>query len=332
MSYYDTTAAPRLAQNIRAMSTIMPDVLSRERDLAGTKWFAYRFMSPYAATQLFADLYRRGVKAYVRANWDREKAEKANGIADNVFAKASGSLTQLWQARQRADELCLPYEMIIDFGFQFASRRRWGRTPKPIQLFGSKNSDVAWPLELAKYYKDHLSMALHNMPLLPQYQVENYRRLPAQDAFREAVVEDLGEGSNWSTKIGNACIRTRHLPLRRALRLAPAGEWRAILSALRHEMKIGFLVPSAAEHVSGIAFAPACIGLVTAKDEACDDCRACSFNVVCASLADEAVSRLGSASPLAEARRAITRKSGSERQKRFRDRRKAMLVGRAATL
>jgi len=164
-------------------------------------------MSPLAATRLFPDLYRKGVKAYVREHRDIEEPEKANGIADNIFSQASGSLTQLWQARQKADELGAPYDTLVDFGFYFVGRRRWRSTPRPIQLWGSKNSDVAWHLEIEKYLEDRV--ALSGMPLLPQYQSENYRGLPVQDEFREYVLEDLKtRRGNWSTKIANACVRT----------------------------------------------------------------------------------------------------------------------------
>lgn len=143
MSLYNLSERDRLVDNVGTIRTIMPDVLARERELANSKWFAYRFMSPLAATKLFADLYRKGVKAYVRKHRDIEEAEKANGIANNIFSQASGSLTQLWQARQKTDELGLPYDLLIDFGFHFASRRRWRHTPRPIQLLEARTP--RWP-------------------------------------------------------------------------------------------------------------------------------------------------------------------------------------------
>ncbi|MDW6021650.1 hypothetical protein SAZ10_07710 [Mesorhizobium sp. BAC0120] len=335
MPLYNISKTKRLVENIRAIRTIMPEVLARERELAHSKWFAYRFMSPLAATELFADFYRKGVKAYVREHRDIEEAEKANGIADNIFSQASSSLTQLWQARQKADELSLPYDTLIDFGFHFVSRRRWRSTPRPIQLFGSKNSDVAWPMEIAKYVEDRLPMTLSRIPVLPQYQTENYRGLPVQDRFREHVLEDLKTGnSNWSTKIGNACVGRRHLPLRSALQLVPDTEWSAIATSIRMDLEVGTLVPPPEEHVTGIALAPACIGIPSARDESSSDCQSCSFNASCRSLIDCAakhlVDRFGTPSPLADARREHERKKRNERQKRFRDRSKIKLLAAEA--
>lgn len=335
MPFYDISETDRLAENIGAIRTIMPEVLARERELASSKWFAYRFMSPLAATRLFADLYRKGVKVYVREHRDIEEAEKANGIASTIFSQASGSLTQLWQARQKADELGLPYDTLIDFGFYFVGRRRWRSTPRPIQLLGSKNSDVAWPLEIEKYLEDRLPMALSGMPRLPQYQSENYRGLPVQDEFREYVLEDLKtRHGNWSTKIANACVRKRHLPLRPTIELAPDTDWPAIADSIRQEIKLGMLVPAPVEHVNDIALAPACIGIPSARDESSSGCQSCSFNASCRSLMDSAaeqlVSRFGTASPLAEARQDHERKKRNERQKRFRDRRKMKLLASGA--
>ncbi|MDS1136714.1 hypothetical protein [Nitratireductor indicus] len=305
----------------------MPEVLARERQLANSKWFAYRFMSPLAATKLFAELYRKGVKAYVREHRDIEEAEKANGIADNIFSQPSGSLTQLWKARQRADEFCLPYDALIDFAFHFVGRRHWRSTPRPIQLFGSKNSDVAWPLEIEKYLGDHLPMALSRMSALPQYQTENYHDLSVQNEFREYVLEDLkSRSSSWSTKIANACVGKRHLPLRLARPLVPDAEWPAIASVIRTDLDVGLLNPPPEEHVAGISLAPACIGIPSARDESSSDCRSCPFNASCRSLGESAAKhladRFGTASPLADARREYERKKRIERQKRFRERKK----------
>lgn len=331
MPLYNISETERLAENVRAIRTIMPQVLARERELASSKWFAYRFMSPLAATKLFADLYRKGVKTYVREHRDIEEAEKVNGIADNIFSQASGSLTQLWEARQKTDEFGLPYDLLISFGFHFAGRRRWNSTPRPIQLFGSKNSDVAWPLEIKKYIEDRLPMAFHGMPVLPQYQVENYRGLPVQDEFRDYVLEDLKTGnSSWSTKIGNACVGRRYLPLRSALQAVPDTEWSAIASSIRMDLDVGILAPPPDECVTGIALAPACIGIPSAREEGSSDCQLCPFNSSCRSLADRAatllVNRFGTASPLADTRQEHERKKRNERQKRFRNRRRTKLL------
>lgn len=327
MSLYNLSERDRLVDNVRTIRTIMPDVLARERELANSKWFAYRFMSPLAATKLFADFYRKGVKAYVREHRDIEEAEKANGIANNIFSQASGSLTQLWKARQKADELGLPYDLLISFGFHFVGRRKWNSTPRPIQLFGSKNSDVAWPLEIEKYVEGRFAMALSRMPVLPQYQTENYRSLCVQDQFREYVLEELKtDNSNWSTKIGNVCVGRRHLPLRSAMQLVPDTEWSAIASSIRMDLEAGMLVPPPEKHITGIALAPACIGIPSARDESSSNCQSCPFNASCRSLADAAakhlVDRFGTASPLAAPRKERDRERRNERQRQFRIRRK----------
>lgn len=329
MALHDILETERLAENVRAIRTIMPEVLEHERELAHSKWFAYRFMSPLAATKLFAEIYRKGVKAYVRKHRDINEAEKANGIADNIFSRPSGSLTQLWKARQRADKFCLPYDELIEFAFHFVGRRRWRSTPRPIQLFGSKNSDVAWSLEIDKFLEERLPMALSRMPILPQYQTENYRHLPVQNAFREYVLEDLQtRKGNWSTKIGNACVGRRHLPFRSAMEVVPDTEWAAIPSSIRIAINAGILVPPPEEHVMGISLAPACIGIPIARDEKSSDCQSCSFEASCRSLADSAakllVDRSGSASPLADDRKERSRKRGRERQQRFRNRKRAV--------
>lgn len=179
-------------------------------------------------------------------------------------------------------------------------------------------------------------MALDRMPILPQYQVENYHGLPVQDEFREHVLEDLKERhGNWSTKIASACVRNRHLPLRPTIRLAPDTERPAIIDLIRQEITLGILVPPQREHASDIAFAPACLGIINARDESVHDCQACPFNLSCRSLVEKAeqnlMDRFGTASPLADPRRERERKSRNERQQRFRDRKKSNALAAAAS-
>lgn len=194
---------------------------------------------------------------------------------------------------------------------------------------------MAWPLEIVKYLEGRVSMALSSMPVLPQYQIENYRGLPAQDEFREYVLEDLKtSNSNWSTKIANACVRQRHLPLLPTIKLAPETEHRAIALSIKQEMELGMLVPPPEKHVNGIAMGPACIGIPSARDESSSGCQSCAFNSSCRSMVDIAAKhladRFGAASPLADGRQEHRRKKGNERQKRFQDRKKMKLLAGGA--
>lgn len=323
---------PHLLDTIVAMRLIMPDVLERERELAHTKWFAYRFLSPLEATKLFAQLYRTGYKAYVRRNVDVDQAEKVNGLSTRIFSQASRSLTELWNARQRADALRLPYELLIEFGFEFAGRRRWKKAPRPAQLFGSKNSDVAWPIEIEKWLEDRLPLAAERLDWLPQYRVENYRGFPVQDEFRDYLLNLMKETTRpWSGKLERQCVTKRHLPFRLAMKLVPKAIRGSVVHHLRAEMEAGSEPVGHDERLPDVAFAPACFGIPFACDKSSQACAVCPVAELCSGTVERVSvlmqSRHGSLSPLEDRRKANTCEKTKLRVRKLRQRRKASGAG-----
>ena len=307
MSLYHLSATDRVADIIGAIKLMAPSDLERERGLAHCKWFAYRFMSPLAATKHFAELYRQGVQRYARYHQDIDLAGSVRGLSPNVFLKPSGSLTELWRARQRADELGLPYELLIDFAFEFAGRRKWRHTPRPMQLFGSKKSGVAWQAEFEKYLSEHLLPALDRLSGLPQYRVENHRGLPVQDEFRAALLEQIMEMKKpWSTAIGKHCVETRHLPVLRMMRLVPPELRHGVISEIRRDLSIEILHPASVERLPLIAYVPGCFGLPHAHDPRSSECSTCPLREKCEALTLDVTHRMhdryGSLSPLQDAR------------------------------
>ncbi len=105
MSLYPDNPEQWRNDTISACRFIPPHVLAAERDLVPKKWFAYRFATPWQATQHFADLYREGFKNYNRVHKDIIEAEKCKALPLRIFSHADRYLTQLWQARQRAMRL-----------------------------------------------------------------------------------------------------------------------------------------------------------------------------------------------------------------------------------
>lgn len=308
---------------------IMPDVIERERELAHSKWFPYRFISPLRATKHFADLYREGYKAYVRTNVDAETSEKVKGLSLQIFNKPSGDLTQLWMARQRADDLGVPYELLISFGFLFASRRTWNYPPRPVQLFGTKESQVAWPAEFKKYLDEHLPLALDRMSGPAQYRTENYRGLVDQDEFRDLLLDRIrGSVKPWSATIGLQCVEQRHLPLSSVVELVPEHLRNSVAERVRDDLQSGALDPVERECLPEMAFVPGCYGTYAPESSSVAMCRSCPFAAQCAELTvsarDQVAASYGSNSPV-KAGQDDRRKAGQRRRtKRCRDKKKAL--------
>jgi hypothetical protein len=299
------------------MRLVMPDLLEREREVADKKWFAYRFMSPIAATKHFAELYSKAFKAHIRFIRDRDEAQLRQGLGQKIFNKPSRSLTELWHARQRADELGLPYELLIEFGFEFAREGGWKNPPRPMQLFGSAESDIAWPLKIEKFLEDRLPLVVDRFADLPQYRVENYRHLPVQDEFRAYLVDHLGASTKpWAFRLTGPCIEKRHLPVLFAIKLAPKDQRGRIMTELRLELESELLVQAPKESLPKIAFVPACFGLAT-SDPAASRCSSCPFTVYCQHMSKvasaEMIKRHGSVSGLKD-ERDEKRKAGQRRR------------------
>ncbi|OIS90679.1 hypothetical protein [Brucella cytisi] len=315
---YSPSTQRRLDDTVEAMRLLQPKVLAHERQVAHKKWYGYRFMTPLAATRYFATLYREGFKSYVRRHKDREEAERCHGLTPGIFQKPSGSLTQLWKARQRADELGLPYELLIEFGFEFASRRIWKHIPNPVQLFGSKNSSVAWPIEFEKFMKERMPLFAQRFSGLPQYRTENYRGFPVQDEFRAYLIGHIEKSERgWQQRLEGPTVRTRHLPLLIGLRLAPKDRRRRIIQDMKEDVRNSLIVPEPVEKLPLIAFAPACFGMPVAKKGVnTSNCASCPFAKKCDHFSDVAGVELLRRHPAECAERAEKRRQQLEGQRR----------------
>ena len=112
--------------------------LRDENVLMKKKWAEYRFMTPLAATALFAKEFIQAYKNSLRRNVDIGVAENSNVGIGFDFTKPNGRITQICIARKRADATGMPYPEYLEFCFDFATRRKRGQLPQPNQLVPSK--------------------------------------------------------------------------------------------------------------------------------------------------------------------------------------------------
>ncbi len=328
MTLYATDANQWRDDTIRTCRFIPPHLLAAERDLMPKKWFAYRFATPWQATQHFADLYREGFRNYNRYHRDREAAETCKGLPLRIFSQASGTLTQLWMARQRADELGLPYELLIEFGFDFAGRRKRRMSPAPLQLFPSDNAGPAWAAELEKFLETRLPAALARLDEAPQYRIEHYQALPMQDEFRAHIVDYVLNGpGNWATKVGAVCVRERFLPLEAGIDLVPEGQRASVRSDIERDEELGMLPSVPKVELKPLSFTPTCFGIPGARNASSELCAKCPVSDRCSNVgravAAELINKDGSVSPVKHAQDETRKASQNERQARRRARLRA---------
>lgn len=312
MPAYSVSDNERLSDCVEAMRLIMPDVLEVEHELAHEKWFAYRFMSPMAATQLFASLYRLRFRRFVAEHKDRDEAERSVGLSFSLFDAPGPQLTRVWKARQHADRFCLPYDLLINFGFDFAGRRKWRRAPTPAQMFGSRDSVEEWTRKFELYAEENLGLLVDSMPALAPYQNEHFRDLRDQSKFRDFLTRHIQiPGKSWATKLGNHCTKKRHLPLAAGMALVPEEERQNVIDDIRRDIDLDLIEFGPKLDLPDIALAPSCIGLGPAHQKHELQCAACPFATKCRDMSVLASNTMnqqfGSVSPV-EQQRLINRR------------------------
>src|SRR6056297_322882 len=178
-------------QELYELSCLIPrGYLAREAELMVLKWPEYRFMPPMQATRLFHTEYVKAYRNHHKRTVDLHESEKIKIGEKLDMRRPNAHLTQLWVARQRADELGMPYSHYLRFEFSFAERRKRKHPPQPNQLGPNPKNEAAWVAKIREYWTDDMCrIELNRMAPLAQFAVENDRGLPAQRRVREDIVE-----------------------------------------------------------------------------------------------------------------------------------------------
>jgi hypothetical protein len=142
-------ASRRVKENIDARRCIKSKYLNLECDLQQSKWFAYRFMSPWQATRKFALAYNDFYQRSFARHFDRNA--KVQPVDWTEFGKPCRSMTHLWIGRQSADRLGMPYGAYLEFFDDFNMRRTRKHLPRPNQIEGSSEAQKLWPSKLAEF-------------------------------------------------------------------------------------------------------------------------------------------------------------------------------------
>lgn len=274
----------RIESLVTVSKIISPKLLQREQELASIKWFGYRFWSPLEATLEFGRCYQNAVRKYVSQNVDRDLGKIVSGTSLAIPSKPTSSFTQLWQARQEADNRGIPYKHYLEFCFEFAGRRNRKSTPRPVQLGPSHKTRVAWEATFQVYIEGNLEHILRSAVMPDQFRFEAYRDLPPQIAFRKVVSELIeGSGAPHHMEIASWSGHKRILPIRSTVGPANRNLIRSAISAVRLDRDAG-IAPEHTEpmvELSPSDFWPSCLGAPFAKDDTKAECSSCPFAREC---------------------------------------------------
>ncbi|OCI91451.1 hypothetical protein A6U85_24095 [Agrobacterium sp. 13-626] len=302
-------------QDIVRMRTIMhPKDWRDESQLMMTRWFDFRFMSPLNATLLFGRHYIAGIRSHLRKNFNMESAGAVSGIKSGVPSVRTRWFTGLWRARARTDAIFVPYDLLIDFSFNFSARRKRFWNMLPQQLHASERNAEAWWALFRERVEDLLPIRMKRVGEMPHYRIENDLDLPPQRHFRALMLSEMRhENRMLAEQIVDRVLVKRHLIMDQAISLAPTDEDRVEI-----ERRAKAIAEDRAWEVQPITkldeadLLPSCFGIAETINESRAPCDTCALAARCKQAAAEAIEitirKEGSESPvLMESRKRIRR-------------------------
>jgi hypothetical protein len=275
----------RLCSLVAATRIVPPAALAREGALYHSKWFAYRFMTPVEATLLFGARYVVERQAYIRRNVDRDTSERATPFrfTCGLPSRPNGLFTKLWEARQFADRLTIPYEMYLTFCFRFAEARTRRCAPQPEQLKPTAASEAVWRSELEKFIEAEFDFWVDRAEFPEQLRIEAFHRHPAQLAFREFVVDYVHQRPvAWHISLGRWSVQKSVVPVRAFVTGSHRAAIQAAIPRLRADLNSGLIArPGKLEGLSAHDLFPTCFSVPFAYDAAASVCASCPFASAC---------------------------------------------------
>lgn len=299
-----------IAEQAQAVTLVDRKCLAEENLLMILKWPAYRFITPLAATKLFATEYATAYKNCLRTNADIEVAKNSKAGESIDFIMPNTRATQMWKARQDADRMGAAYPDFLEFCFDFCARRRRRHLPQPNQLMGGPGEPRRiWHELFAKFWTaDRKRNEINRMPFLPQYQALEGRPLPAREAFQLQLLDTFANGTNLDIVVGNFVLARGYLDKEDLFGILSPG---TVERMMDREIESGFWTRESGP-TDEIDLYQSCHGLpgvVVATEDLCRTCPALKSCSQLRGVADNSVlRRAGSIDPRREHQLAMTRK------------------------
>jgi hypothetical protein len=174
----------RRADSMFQRTYIDEDLLREEPRVQTSLWPEYGYMTPLERTRRFTHEY---IAAYKRqwAVFDPQGARKKKPAEGNFGRNSVAVMNSLWKARQKADELGMPYDVFLDA----LVARRLGKKgnlhlPRPNQLL----SDKAFKARLRGLpTRDQVAERL----LKPHWDARFFKPREENDAVQATALEQL---------------------------------------------------------------------------------------------------------------------------------------------
>lgn len=313
----------RLKENAIAARQFGSEYVAKELQLSQKKWFDYRFLTPARATKLFAVEYERSFKQKWRSYIDHKEASLKRGIMIAPHPKLlvtkqeqinlSRENTSLWVARQRADELGLPYDFFIEQTIEAHMRNGYNTLPRPNQLAAGRTAGKV--IEKVKDAWQEWTSAQFIVSRLPQYMNYAYKDLSAQKLHRAWALDQLGPGRPLT--VGQAVYVRQVLPEADIVHKWGAGRLEQARDAVAGTSTLA-PTPVRTEDLW-----PSCFALPLAFEKGNSACEECPFSGLCERADHVARDKFATDHGDEDPRNAKRREDDRIRQRRYRDRKRA---------
>lgn len=313
----------RVKKLYRLLQLIPAKYRKREAELMLTKWPEYRFLTPWDADRLFHECFIAAYRTYLRINVDIASADDIKIGFKLNFYRRNAHLTQLHVARQKADEIGLPYPAYLEFTFKFAAARKYRNPPQPNQLWPTEKKLDAWLTEIVDFWTDDRHChELNRMRDMPQYAYFTDIGLPAQKQFRSELIELVTSGAlSTDSFVAQHVFERKYFQLSNCNFLEEYAAGNAERNA-RKTAEIGLLTPRHYGRQIKEEFYQSCFGVPGVITSDCPVCSSCPQRVECEttrqSVVTRSISETGFAEPIEEADRRENRRRVNKHRARMR--------------
>lgn len=187
-----------------ALHRVDAKLLRKETQLAMTAWFDYRKLHPTKRTYLFAHYYEQAYQYMIRRDVDYEQVEgdrprtylsKTDPLGQSASEKKRKATTHrnctaLWKARQKADEVGMPYDVYCMSAMKAASDNIWQRIPAPSHFYSEKIFQATLE-RWVELLQERLFVAQDAFYLL-----KNWQNHPSQQEHQQFLIEQIKRRAN----------------------------------------------------------------------------------------------------------------------------------------
>lgn|GEM_PF-6705723 len=312
-SMSDARTSGRLGERFKgqlllARATIAKKHFEGEAELLQYSFVPYRYMSCYERTAMLAREFDKNYRNFAANHFALDYHGPARRWPSSW---SDGEMSALWQVRQQADLLGMPYDFFVRSAFEACFRMGYRRCPQPNHLLQERVLKAV-EADFEKQGGRTARQGYDPTQLEPMFFAENYRGDPIQDAAHKDLLDKSQQFPDFF-KLGGLIWRDKIVPERVAReQLGDANVDRALDGYIQlHEREVS-VSPGVATNPK-----PGCFGIHSIVAE---PCKTCPVAEDCSELKLEVDAALVAKFGTDDPHRARMRADATERKRRQRKR------------